>query len=266
MATRETPFAPGTPCWVELLSSDPDKSKAFYGELLGWTYQSSGPEFGDYITAFSDGHAVAGMMANTPEMASPDVWATYLASADVEATAAAATEAGASVLVAPMTVGDVGKMAVLFDPAGAAVGVWEAGTHSGFGKYNEPGAVTWDEINSTNLAATVAFYEKVFGWTIDKMSDTDAMRYYLGQIDGQTVAGMADAVSFLPPGVPSHWVVYFSVPDADEALAAVTKLGGTVLRPAEDTPFGRMADAMDSTGTPFKIHSEKLLNPQAAEG
>jgi predicted enzyme related to lactoylglutathione lyase len=261
MATRDTPFAAGTPCWVDLLSTDTDASKAFYGGLFGWTFDSSGPEFGGYITCSSDGHWVAGLMGRTPEMQSPDVWGTYIATEDIDATVAKATAAGATVMAPPMKVGDFGSMALLFDPAGAVVGLWQADQHTGFQKYNEPGAVTWDELHSKNFAASTEFYTSVFGWGIEKTGDTDEFRYYQGQINGETVAGMMDSAGFLPEQVPSHWAVYFSVPDTDEALAKVVELGGSVIRPAEDTPFGRIADVADSTGAMFKLHSEKLANP-----
>ncbi len=263
MTTRETPFAAGTPCWVDVMTSDHIRAKAFYGSLFGWTFDESGEEFGYYVTFLSDGHPVAGLTRNTPEMGGGrDVWTTYLASDDAAATAALAEANGGKVHAPAMDVGEVGRMAVVEDPAGAFFGVWQPGTHTGFGKYNEPGSVTWDEVHSKDFAATTAFYPAVFGWTVERMSDTDEFRYYTGQINGESVAGMMDSKGFLPPEVPSHWAVYFSVEDTDAALARVPALGGTVLRPAEDTPFGRVADVADPTGAVFKLHSTKTLVPQ----
>jgi uncharacterized protein len=261
MATRNTAFAPGTPCWVDLISSDTEKSQSFYGGLLGWTFDAPNAEFGGYITASSDGHAVSGLMGRTPDMQAPDGWNTYICTADIDATVAAATAAGGQVAMTAMAVGDLGKMAYLVDPAGAMVGLWQPGTHLGFSKYNEPGSVTWDEHHSKNFPASTGFYSTFFGWTLEKTGDTDEFRYYQGQVDGETVAGLMDSASFLPPEVPSHWAVYFSVADADEALATAVELGGSVVRGAEDTPFGRIADLTDSTGAPLKIHSSKLANP-----
>jgi uncharacterized protein len=257
MATRTTPFAPGTPSWVDLLTSDIDQAKAFYGGLFGWTFQDN-PEFGGYVTALSDGHAVGGMMARTPDMAGPDAWNTYVSTADIDATVAAAIAAGGQVAMPVMPVGDLGKMAFLVDPAGATFGLWQPGVHLGFGKYNEPGSVTWDEHHSKNFAASTAFYTAVFGWGLEKTSDTDEFRYYQGQVDGETVVGLMDSASFLPAEVPSHWAVYFSVADADEALAQAVALGGQIIAPAQDTPFGRIADLVDTSGAPLKIHSAKL--------
>jgi uncharacterized protein len=168
--------------------------------------------------------------------------------------------AGAQVAMPVTGVGDAGQMAYLIDPAGATVGLWQAGTHTGFGKYNEPGSVTWDEHHSKNFAASTAFYQSVFGWGIDKTADTDQFRYYVGQVGGEAVAGLMDSAGFLPADVPSHWAVYFTVADADEGQAKAVALGATIVAPAQDTPFGRMVDLLDSTGAPFKLHSATLAN------
>jgi predicted enzyme related to lactoylglutathione lyase len=62
-----------------------------------------------------------------------------------------------------------------------------------------------------------------------------------------------DATAFLPEGAPGSWSIYFCVDDADAALAKVVELGGSVVAPAEDTPYGRLAQAADPTGALFKI-------------
>jgi predicted enzyme related to lactoylglutathione lyase len=173
---------------------------------------------------------------------------------------------GAKVLSAPMKVGDLGAMAVLLDPSGAAIGLWQPGSHTGFGRYNEPGSVTWDEHLSKNFAASCAFYIAVFGWELEVMSDTDEFRYSTAKVDGETVAGLMDAASFLPEQVPSHWAVYFSVTDVDAAAARLVQLGGTVTRPAEDTPFGRMADVSDPNGTAFKLHQPPVDDAAGSVG
>jgi predicted enzyme related to lactoylglutathione lyase len=165
------------------------------------------------------------------------------------------------VMFAPDAVADLGSMAIAVDPAGAAFGLWQPGTHPGFTKYNEPGSVTWDEHHSKDFRASTPFYEKVFGWEMDTTNDSDKFRYYQAKVNGEVVAGLMDSAKFLPAEVPSHWAVYFGVEDADEAAAKVTQLGGSVIRGPEDTPYGRLADVHDPTGAAFKLHSNKLANP-----
>jgi len=241
---------------VDLLSSDTDKAQQFYADVLGWTAEGSGAEFGGYVNFFSDGHRVAGMMRNDGESGTPDVWNTYLSTDNIEATVDLAVKEGGNVIAPPMVVGDLGSMAILSDPAGAVVGLWQPGQHTGFGKYNEPGSVAWDELHSKDFDASTSFYAEVFGWRLEPTSDTDDFRYYTGQLNGEPVAGMMDSKRFLPPEVPSMWTVYFSTTDVDSACERVTAGGGRVIRPPEDTPFGRIAELADPTGALFKLHSD----------
>jgi uncharacterized protein len=243
----------GAPCWIELMTSDPAASKAFYGELFGWTSEEAGPEYGNYISFLKDGIRVAGGMANDPAQGVPDGWSVYLATDDAGATAEAATAEGGTIVVPSMVVGDMGTMIVLTDPTGAAIGAWQPGSHTGFGLVDEPGAPAWFELHTRDHAAAVAFYEKVFGWDTDAVSDTDDFRYTtLGEGDN-AAAGIMDASALLPEGVPSLWTVYFRTGDADGDIAKAVELGATVVQPAEDTPYGRLAGLNDPTGAYFKL-------------
>jgi uncharacterized protein len=262
MPTRDTPFAPGTPCWVELLSSDVAASQAFYGGLFDWTFEQSGADFGGYVTAYSDAYRVAGIVPHSAQTPGPDAWTTYIAATDAQAAVAAVADAGGQVIAPAMAVGDLGALAIVSDPTAAIFGIWQAGTHTGFGRYNEPGSVTWDEHHSRDFATSTRFYERVFGWTMDKSAgDTDEFRYYAGEVDGAAVAGLSDSARQLPEQAPSFWTVYFAVEDADEASGRVGELGGTVTMPAQDTPYGRIAEVHDNAGVQFMLHSEKLAGP-----
>lgn len=252
MPKRET--APvGAPCWVDLMTSDPQRSRAFYCELFGWTAEEPTEEFGGYFSYLKDGVRLAGCMANGPDSGMPDVWSVYLASDDAEKTVAAATANGGQVYVEPMAVADLGTMAVVGDSGGAAVGVWQPGTFHGFGVFGEAGTPSWFELFTREHQPTVDFYRDVFRWETNAVSDTAELRYTT-LVDGESwLAGIMDASGFLPHGVPAHWSVYFGVDDTDAALAKVVELGGSVVVPAEDTPYGRLATAADPTGAQFKL-------------
>ena len=118
-------YAPGTPSWVELSSPDTDASARFYGELMGWTATEPGPveETGGYRMFLQDGKTVAGLMGHMGE-GQPTAWTTYVNVADAAEAAERAKEAGGGVLVEPMDVMDIGSMAFITDPAGAALGLW----------------------------------------------------------------------------------------------------------------------------------------------
>jgi len=243
----------GAPCWIDLFTSDPDRARAFYGELFGWTAEVGGEEYGGYITFSQDGVPVAGCMGQRHESGVPDLWSVYLASKDALATVDAATANGAQVVVEAMEVTDLGHMAVVSDVGGAGIGIWQPGLHRGFGVLAEPGAPTWFELHTRDYDASVRFYQEVFDWDVHVVSDVPEFRYAtLGEGEGQ-LAGVMDASAFLPDGVPSHWSIYFGVTDADAALAQVGELGGSVVMAAEDTPYGRLAAAADPTGAQFKL-------------
>ena len=243
----------GGPCWVDLFTSDPDKSRAFYGQLFGWTSEEAGEEYGGYINFLKDGLPVAGCMRNDGLSGSPDVWSVYLATDDIKATTDAAVANGGQVLVPAMEVMELGSMAVVTDAGQAAIGAWQPGRHKGFAIHAEPGAPSWFELHTRDYDASAEFYRKVFKWDAHVMSDTPELRYTtLGQGDGQ-LAGIMDASAFLPDGVPAHWSIYFGVDDTDKALAQIADLGGSTVVPAEDTPYGRLAQAADPTGALFKL-------------
>jgi predicted enzyme related to lactoylglutathione lyase len=165
----------------------------------------------------------------------------------------AAAAHGGTVRVEPLTVADLGVSAAIDDCGGARIGAWQANTFSGCGALARPGAPAWFEVLTRDYVETVAFYRDVFDWDAHVMSDSGDFRYTtLGQGDAAR-AGIMDASGFLPVSSPARWSTYFLVEDTDAALDTVTKLGGAATRPAEDTPFGRLAGAADPTGAPFNL-------------
>ncbi|MEQ1788466.1 MAG: VOC family protein [Acidimicrobiales bacterium] len=244
----------GAPCWVDLMSSDTARSTAFYSELFGWTADEPNPEFGGYTTFRKDGEQVAGLMAAAEE-GMPDVWSVYLAVADAAATVAAASAHGAQVYVDAMAVGDLGTMAVVADPGGAAIGMWQPGEHKG-GLVAEAGAPCHFELHTRDYDASVAFYEAVFGWATTPVGDGDDFRYAVLDVGDGENAGIMDAGAFLPDGVPAHWSIYFAVDDVEKALATIGALGGATIVPAEASPYGVLATASDATGAMFRLRAE----------
>jgi predicted enzyme related to lactoylglutathione lyase len=238
---------------VDLFTSDPDKSRAFYGELFGWTSESAGEEYGGYINFSKDGVMVAGAMRNDGSTGSPDLWSVYLASKDAAATVDAAAAHGGQVELPAMPVMELGTMAFVVDPGQGRIGVWQPGLHQGFGIVAEPGAPAWFELHTTAYDASLEFYRDVFGWDTHTVSDAPDFRYTtLGEGEGQ-LAGIMDASAFMPAGAPATWSVYFGTDNADAALAKIVAMGGSVVDAAEDTPYGRLATATDPTGARFKL-------------
>jgi predicted enzyme related to lactoylglutathione lyase len=251
MTTRDTPWAPGTPCWVDLMTTDQAAAREFYSQLFGWQIDVGPEETGNYGMASLGGRSVVGI-GGMMGMDHPPVWNTYLASADTDVTVQAAETAGGTIVAPPMDVMDVGRMAFIQAPGGGVSGVWQAGTHTGFGLANEPGSLTWNEFMGRDYEGSKAFFAAVFGYSYTEMGD-DNFQYATIEVDGNTVGGIGTLPAEVPAQVPAHWRVYFAVDDCDAAVAKVTELGGSVLRPPMDMPYGRHADVADPQGAMFSV-------------
>src|ERR1017187_3041286 len=125
MVTRDTAWPSGTPCWVDLGVDDIAMASAFYAGLFGWEIQGGPPEAGGYAMCLANGQAVAGIGPKQGPPGTPAAWTTYLASDDVGQTARKVKAAGGRVLMEPMDIMDVGRMAVGADPGGAVFGIWQ---------------------------------------------------------------------------------------------------------------------------------------------
>ena len=256
MTTRDTPWAPGTPCWVDNMSTDGAAARAFYSGLFGWTAEEGPAEAGGYSVATLDGRNVAGLMAEA-ELQHPPVWTTYLATADSAATCEKITAAGGTLLQPNMDVMGLGNMAIAQDPTGAIFGIWEAKVHTGFQLANEPGSVTWNEVLTRDVDAAKAFYADVFGYTFTEFG---GMGYFVIEVDGNGVGGLGGIPGSMPDEVPAHWRTYFNVADCDASTEKAVSLGATVLMPPTDMPYGRHADIMDPNGSVLAL----LKAPEAA--
>ena len=252
MPTRDTAWPAGTPCWIDYGAADLDAAKAFYTDLLGWSYSGGAPEYGGYLTGMRGDHAAAGM-APQQDPSDPPRWTTYFASDDAHATAERITAAGGTLVVPPMEVGPMGTMVIARDPEGHPFGVWQAGQQTGCGIYNEPGSLVWNEAAVEDVAAAQAFYSAVFGFRVDplEMAGPDYGTFALPH--EQTPLGGLGGLMGAPEGTPSHWLVYFGVEDADAAAAAASAGGGSVTTVPFDSPFGRMAGLADPDGAAFWV-------------
>ena len=252
MPTRE--HAPvGAPCWVDLSTSDVDHARAFYSELFGWTPGEPSPEFGGYFMFLDGGVPVAGAAPRMGDEPPPDGWMVYLCVEDMTRTIVLAEASAGHVATGPMSIADMGTMALIRDASGAAVGAWQPGTFAGFTRYGEVGTPIWFELLSRDYPSAVAFYKSTFDWTTETMSDTAEFRYTVALNDGEYLAGVMDASAMLPDGTSSHWSTYFGVSDVDRIVEAIVNLGGSVTVEPHDSPYGRLAGVTDPMGAPFSV-------------
>jgi uncharacterized protein len=253
VVNRDTPWPAGTPCWVDLGVGDIQRAIAFYTAQFGWQVEQGGPETGGYSMASLEGRSVAGIGPKVGPPDTPAAWTTYLATEDADATAAKIKGAGGQVVMDPMDVMDVGRMAIAVDTTGAAFGIWQARAFSGAQIANVPGALTWSEQMSRDFEGAKAFYAAVFGYEFGDMS-SEGFSYATLLLGGHEVGGIGQ----YPEGsgeVPAAWSTYFATDSTDASVAQVTKGGGSVIRPAEDSPYGRIATVADDQGAVFSLIS-----------
>lgn len=247
----------GTPIWYELLSPDPDASKAFYGDVIGWTIGARPDGDMDYrMIDIGTGEAIGGLMRLSPEMVAGGArptWLFYIGVDDVDQTVAAVTTTGGSVHLPAFDVPGVGRLAMVADPQGNTFYVMRgakdepsrAWDRTGMGKCN------WHELATTDPAAGDAFYAAVFGWRYpDRMTmPGDLGDYTFVEANGETIGATMKA-----GGQPPGWLFYFRVPDIAAAAAKVTAGGGTVHAGPMAVPGGEMVIvASDPQGALFGI-------------
>ncbi len=256
--TEVTRHEPGSLCWAELATTDPRAAKAFYTALFGWTFADSpmGPGPEDIYTRLQlsgkDVGALYRMMKEQEGQGVPPNWLTYVAVARTDEAAKKTKALGGRVLAEPFDVQDFGRMAMLQDPAGATFAVWQAGTHTGAQRINEPGSLCWMELATSDPAGARIFYSGLFGWGWKESTDPD-MPYTELQVGGRSIGGMMpirpDAGS-----MPPHWGIYWMVSDCSATVARAKALGATLCFGPQDMPkVGRFAVVQDPQGAAFSI-------------
>ena len=119
----------------------------------------------------------------------------------------------------------------------------------------KPGSFCWIELGTTTAGAAKDFYKQLFGWDYQDHPMGPAGVYTIIQLNGKDVGGLYELSSeMLQQGLPSHWLSYISVTNADEATAQAIAAGGSVMKePFDVGPNGRMAVIQDPTGPVFAL-------------
>jgi uncharacterized protein len=243
------------PVWTDLATSDPEAAGKFYAELFGWKVEvNPDPQYGGYALAKISGKDVAGIGPKQMEQ-QPSAWTVYIGTHDAEDTAKKAEAAGGKVIVPTMAVGDQGKMAIIQDPSGAMIGLWQSQNMTGAQLIDKPNSMGWAELNSRGVDKATPFYKKLFNWgeKTSPMSEGQEGEYTEFQAGGQSIAGAMEMNSMVPAEVPSYWMVYFNVDDVDKAYKKVTDTGGKEMLAPQNMPGGRFAIVSDPQGAAFGL-------------
>ena len=254
MANIET-HTPGSFCWFELGTTDQKAAKEFYKSLFGWTASDSPMGTGAVYTTFNLGGRRAGACYTLmPDMLAhgvPPHWMLYVAVANADETAAKVAPGGGKVVGGPFDVMQFGRMAVLQDPTGAHISIWQSKEHHGTAVEGVPGTVCWADLMTPDQGRAVKFYEALFGWKADPGKDNSG---YLHIKNGETFLGGIPPAEHRNPNAPPHWLLYFLVENCDASTAKATNAGAKVyMAPMTMEGVGRWSVVADPQGAVFAL-------------
>jgi predicted enzyme related to lactoylglutathione lyase len=237
---------------VELHTNDLARAKDFYSKLFGWQIDvDPDPQYRGYGRATLQGRDAAGI-GPTQAKEQPTAWSFYISTDDVDSTAQAARDAGGTVEMGPMDVGDQGRMAVFKDPVGAYISVWQPTRMRGF-ETEGPNTFGWAELNARGIEKALPFYQKVFGWSLKRSPVPGGPEYIEFQVDGDSVAGATEMNPTAGSNVPNHWLVYFDVDNVQSAYQKAVDLGAREIVAPQSYPGGDFAILADPQGASFGL-------------
>src|SRR5260370_9353683 len=181
------------------------------------------------------------------------MWLVDIAASDGEDTVKKAKGAGGKVLGEAMQVGPQGTMAIIQDPSGAVIGVWQPNQMHGSPVIGKANAFGWSELNSRGVEKAKPFYKKVFGWGEKKSEMAEGMEYTEFLAGGESIAGGMEMNSMVPAQVPSYWLAYFTVEDVDKSHKTAGENGAKQPLEPPDFPGGRFSILTDPQGASFGL-------------
>ena len=178
----------------------------------------------------------------------------YIGTPNAAETAKKAEAAGAKIIAPVMEIGDQGHMAIIQDPSGAYLGLWQAGNMQG-SQSTGANAMGWAELSARGFDKAEPFYKNLFGWGEKKTpaSAENPTEYTEFQLHGDSVAGGMEMNPMVPAQVPSYWMVYFNVDDVDKSFDKVIAEGGKEMLSPTNMPGGRFAIVSDPEGAAFGL-------------
>jgi len=239
-------YEPGMFCWIELATNDAAAAKSFYKSVFDWTINDNPMPDGSVYTMLQvDGQSLGALYESKD--ARP-VWNSYVSVTNVDESAQRAQENGANVVAPPFDVMDVGRMAVIADPAGASLCLWQAGKTIGATVRGDNNTLCWNELMTPDIERAREFYKTLFGWNLKVTPEYT-------EIDlGSTGIGGMMQITPEMQGMPTAWTPYICVADADATVAKIKSGGGQVFMGPHEIPnVGRFAVCADPQGAMFNI-------------
>lgn len=256
--------AEGNPIWFDLATPDPEASKRFYADLLGWEYASVDMGGDHYHLAIADDRNIAGIGRSPSDVQlgeRPSVWLTHLYTSDARATADRAVANGGAIVLPPLDVvvpgqdGIVGVRCTLTNPAGAVFSLWQSGIGQGAEVFGEPGTMCWVEYHSNDVAFSMNWHRTVFGLEFEAMEVADSDDPgKVSTLHMLKSAGQETSCAFIE--VPPHemitkttkWLPYAMVDDVAASTRRAIDLGAEAPFGVRSVAFGSYATIIDPQG------------------
>jgi len=257
-------------CWYDLITTDPAAAKRYYAPLFNWKIEAfpfSSPDQ-PYDMWSIGGKTLGGVGKLTEPMRAngiPSHWMPSVHVNNLDETASKAVSLGGRVMAGPMDIPETGRYAVLTDPQGAMIAIFQSnGPFPGFDGTAQMGRPSWHELMTTDYKRAFEFYSAIFGW--EKIEEVDmgplGMYFEYGK-DGKMFGGMYNRTPEMG-GMHPFWLPYFHVKDVEESTAAAKRAGGFVQTGPMEVPGGSWIVVMgDPQGAAFAMHSRKATVKQA---
>lgn len=246
--------------WYELLTSDPKAAIAFYTEVVGWKTQpfEQGGDYQMFVGSQGPVGGVTQLPAAAKAMGAPPYWQTNVIVGNVDESVAKVKQLGGTVHHVE-AVPTVGKIAVIADPQGAVLALFQPESEMPEHDITKDGEFSWHELYTTNNAAALDFYQQITGW--EKLGEFDMGpmgKYLLWGRNGKQLGGMMTMPQSmkLPDGrpMPPNWTYYVTVTDLDGTLERAKAKGATVLNGPMEVPGGqRIIQLLDPQGAAFAL-------------
>ena len=243
-AVTETPSSArlaGKIVWHDLLTTDIEASRKFYGGMFGWTFEevpiSLGfGKSGNYLLIRHKGELVGGMV-DTERLGTKvnnSQWVVLMSVDDVDAAARNVVDAGGEIMTPPTDLNERGRIAVVTDNSGALFAILQTRDGDPIDTSAAFGSFMWDEVWVPDSAAAANFYSSIAPFQpVSLETGRDSVYRGLG-VDGRPRMGiLQDPIEELPP----TWASYIRVEDMS-VLDKVETLGGEVLLPAANRDIG----------------------------
>ena len=258
----------GKMVWADLVTPDLGVAERFYGDLLGWTFQTIHTGKSEYAVALVEGRPVGGLFQKPIPAGEhrQSAWLTFIAVSDVDGAKQAALAHGAKVVADAKSYPLRGRQAVLSDPEGAVFAILASSSGDTPDYLATPGEWIWSSLQSRNPGAEAAFYQQVFAYDVFDLASDDGLEHVILSSDD-----FARASVNTMPGDPArrhpHWLNFIRVDHTLDMVAKVRALGGRVLvEPHVDRHGGQVAVVADPAGAPFGLmewtNSDSTVEPK----